>query len=73
MDRAAVIRAYETNKIDLEQANNQLAALDGQSRIPAQVQLILDRYAVAGEGATPSGAASKRWNPSLNNGDGGFE
>jgi hypothetical protein len=73
MDRAAVIRAYETNKIDLEQANNQLAALDGQSRIPAQVQLILDRYAVAGEGATPSGAATKRWNPSLNNGDGGFE
>jgi hypothetical protein len=73
MDRAAVIRAYETNKIDLDQANNQLAELDGQSRIPAQVQLILDRYAVAVEGAAPSGAASKRWNPSLNNGDGGFE
>jgi len=73
MDRAAVIRAYETNKIDLDQANNQLAELDGQSRIPAQVQLILDRYAVAAEGAAPSGAASKRWNPSLNNGDGGFE
>jgi hypothetical protein len=73
MDRAAVIRAYETNKINLEQANNQLAALDGQSRIPAQVQVILDRYAVAAEGAAPSGAASKRWNPSLNNGAGGFE
>jgi hypothetical protein len=73
MDRAAVIRAYETNKIDLDQANNQLAELDGQSRIPAQVQLILDRYAVAVEGAAPSGAATKRWNPSLNNGDGGFE
>ena len=73
MDRAAVIRAYETNKINLEQANSQLVELDGQSRIPAQVQLILDRYAVSGEGAAPSGAASKRWNPSLNNGAGGFE
>jgi len=55
MDRAAVIRAYETNKINLEQANNQLAALDGQSRIPAQVQLILDRYAVSGEGLSSTG------------------
>ena len=55
MDRAAVIRAYETNKINLEQANDQLASLDGQSRIPAQVQLILDRYAVAGEGLSPTG------------------
>jgi hypothetical protein len=55
MDRAAVIRAYETNKINLEQANNQLAELDGQSRIPAQVQLILDRYAVSGEGLPPTG------------------
>ena len=73
MDRAAVIRAYETNKINLEQANSQLVELDGQSRIPAQVQLILDRYAVSGEGAAPSGAAPKRWNPSLNNGAGGFE
>lgn len=74
MDRAAIIRAYETNKIDLDQANNQLTALDGQSRIPAQVQLILDRYASAGEGAAaPSGAREKRWNPSLNNGAGGFE
>jgi len=73
MDRAGVIRAYETNRINLDQANNQLAALDGQSRIPVQVQLILDRYAVACEGTTPSGAATKRWNPSLNNGDGGFE
>ena len=74
MDRAAVIRAYETNKINLEQANDQLASLDGQSRIPAQVQLILDRYASAGEGAAaPSGAREKRWNPSLNNGAGGFE
>jgi len=74
MDRAAVIRAYETNKINLEQANDQLVSLDGQSRIAAQVQLILDRYASAGEGAAaPSGAREKRWNPSLNNGDGGFE
>ena len=74
MDRAAVIRAYETNKINLDQANEQLASLDGQSRIPAQVQLILDRYSMAGEGAAaPSGAREKRWNPSLNNGAGGFE
>lgn len=74
MDRAAVIRAYETNKINLDQANEQLASLDAQSRIPAQVQLILDRYSMAGEGAAaPSGAREKRWNPSLNNGAGGFE
>ena len=74
MDRAAVIRAYETNKINLDQANEQLASLDGQSRIPAQVQLILDQYSVAGQGSSaPSGAREKRWNPSLNNGAGGFE
>jgi len=74
MDRAAIIRAYETNKIDLDQANEQLASLDGQSRIPAQVQLILDRYSAAGQGSSaPSGAREKRWNPSLNNGAGGFD
>ena len=74
MDRAAVIRAYETNKIDLDQANEQLASLDSQSRIPAQVQLILDQYSAAGEGSSaPSGAREKRWNPSLNNGAGGFD
>ena len=74
MDRAAVIRAYETNKINLDQANEQLASLDSQSRIPAQVQLILDQYSAAGEGSSaPSGAREKRWNPSLNNGAGGFE
>lgn len=74
IDRAAVIRAYETNKINLDQANEQLASLDGQSRIPAQVQLILDQYSVAGQGSSaPSGAREKRWNPSLNNGAGGFE
>jgi len=74
MDRAAVIRAYETRKINLDQANEQLASLDGQSRIPAQVQLILDQYSAAGEGSSaPSGARERRWNPSLNNGAGGFE
>jgi len=74
MDRAAVIRAYETNKINLDQANEQLASLDSQSRIPAQVQLILDQYSAAGEGSSaPSGARERRWNPSLNNGAGGFE
>ena len=74
MDRAAVIRAYETNKINLDQANEQLASLDAQSRIPTQVQLILDRYSAAGEGSSaPSGAREKRWNPSLNNGAGGFD
>jgi hypothetical protein len=74
MDRAAVIRSYETNKINLDQANEQLASLDSQSRIPAQVQLILDQYSAAGQGSSaPSGAREKRWNPSLNNGAGGFE
>ena len=44
LDRANIIRQYESQNISLEEANNQLAALEGQSRIPAQVQVILDNY-----------------------------
>jgi hypothetical protein len=44
LDRANIVRQYEIQNISLEEANNQLAALEGQSRIPAQVQVILDSY-----------------------------
>lgn len=62
LDRANIVRQYESQSISLEEANNQLAALESQSRIPAQVQVILDNYKT--EGAPDTSAPKVRdYNP----------
>ena len=56
-DRAAIISAYQTEEAgaSLRETREKLAALDSQSRIPAAVQNIIDRYSVgAGRGEFPN-------------------
>jgi len=74
IDRAQIVREYMTssdpNKLQI--ANQKLEALESYSSIPQQVQAILTKYqntaAISDE--NPS---TMTWDPSLNNGMGGFK
>lgn len=64
LDRANIVRQYQTGQILLQDANNALAALEGQSTIPAAVQSILQRY--SGPNASPASSPQPKvrtWNP----------
>jgi len=64
MERANIVRQYQTEGLSLKQANEALFALEKQSRIPSQVQLILQSYR---EGSSPTpgsgGPTIRTYNP----------
>lgn len=63
LDRANIVRQYQTGKIDLNTANNQIAALESQSRIPAAVEQILSQYRGDNTGPTTSAPKIRTYNP----------
>jgi hypothetical protein len=63
LDRANIVRQYQTGRIDLKSANDQIAALETQSRIPAQVQSIIDSYIVDGASTVSPSPKVRTYNP----------
>jgi len=63
LDRANIVRQYQTGRIDLNTANDQIAALESQSRIPAAVEQILSQYRGDNAGPTTSAPKIRTYNP----------
>ena len=63
LERANIVRQYQTQKITLQNANDALAALEGQSTIPAAVQSILENYRQDDAPAPISQPKVRTWHP----------
>mgnify|MGYP003673576832 CR=1 FL=1 len=70
MQRAQIVRQYQNNKLNFNQANEALSQLEANTAIPSQVQSLLNSYS-AGSAPT-AGSNVKNWNPNIENDDGTF-
>ena len=63
LERANIVRQYQTQKITLQNANDALAALESQSTIPAAVESILENYRQDDAPAPILQPRVRTWNP----------
>ena len=70
MQRAQIVRQYQNNDLNFNQANEALSQLEANKAIPSQVQSLLNSYSAGS--ATTSSPNVKTWNPDIDNGDGTF-
>ena len=70
MQRAQIVRQYQNDKLNFNQANEALSQLEANTAIPSQVQSLLNSYSA---GSPPAaGTNVKNWNPNIENDDGTF-